>query len=105
MRAIFTHPDFTRVGYCKSILDSEEILCWIRNQNVESALEAPSILCRPTLCVMNDEDYDRAMEILRPFYKPQETDATDWVCNTCGEKVPANFDFCWKCEKEKITLI
>lgn len=22
----------------------------------------------------------------------------EWICTTCGERVPASFDFCWNCE-------
>jgi hypothetical protein len=34
---------------------------------------------------------DAAATLPKPTTEP-------WVCTQCGERVPANFDFCWNCE-------
>ena len=98
MREIFVHQDFTRVGHCKSILDSAEIPSFIRNGISHSLLTGlPCPLMFPTLCVENDADYDRALALLREVHKPATTDAPDWTCPGCKETVPGTFDSCWSC--------
>ena len=98
MREIFTNEDFTKVGYYKSVLDSEGIPSFIRNglgNNLPTGMP-----CSPTLCVENDDDYDRAMEILKSIHKPQQNESADWVCKSCSETVPGTFDTCWNCGQE-----
>ena len=98
MREIFVHQDFTRVGHYKSILDSAEIPSFIRNEISHSLVtELPCPLMFPTLCVENDADYDRALELLRKVHKPTTPDAPDWICPGCKEPVPGTFDSCWSC--------
>lgn len=98
MREIFVHQDFTRVGHYKSILDSAEIPSFIRNEISHSLVtELPCPLMFPTLCVENDADYDRALELLLKVHKPTTPDAPDWTCPDCKEPVPGTFDSCWSC--------
>ncbi len=102
MREVFTHQDYTRVGYFKSILDAEGVENFIRNQYTHSTMtELPSGVFFPSLCVLHDEDYERAMEILAPYHHPLQPTGEDWICPACGETVPTGFEICWKCEGEK----
>ena len=98
MREIFVHQDFTRVGHFKSILDSAGIGSFIRNEaSHNSVTELPSPILFPTLCVEDDADYEKALELLREVYQPHDTDAPDWTCGTCKETVPGTFESCWSC--------
>ena len=101
MREIFTHQDFTRVGHYKSILDSIGIPSFIRNGiSHNSVTDMPSPVLFPTLCMENDSDYDRAVEVLREVYKPRDNQAPDWRCPSCKETIPGTFDSCWSCGTE-----
>lgn len=101
MRDIFVNQDYTKVGHYKSLLESASIPCFIRNGiSHNSVTELPSPLLFPTLCVENDEDYDRAMELLKAVHKPAESSAPDWKCPNCNETVPGTFDSCWSCNRE-----
>ncbi len=98
MKDVFTHQDHARVGLYQSILEKSGILTYIRNENSHHSLtEIPVPLFYPTLCVVNDEDYDAALEILRPIEEAPPELGPDWQCAQCQESVPANFDACWKC--------
>jgi hypothetical protein len=102
MREVFIHQDSARVGLYKSILDEAGIPNFVRNGiSNNSVTDMPSPVFFPALCVMNDEDYDTALELLRTVHKPKPTDAPDWKCPACAEDVPGNFDTCWKCGREK----
>jgi hypothetical protein len=32
---------------------------------------------------------------------PAETAASPWSCKSCGEEIPVNFEYCWKCQTQK----
>jgi hypothetical protein len=99
MTEVFVHADFTRVGHCKAILEEAGIPCFVRNENTQNLLAGlPDPMCHPALCVTNDSDAERALDLLRDFREAELTTAPDWKCPQCGESVPGNFDSCWKCE-------
>jgi hypothetical protein len=105
MREIFTHQDYTRVGYYKSILDDAGIHNFIRNEHVHNTMtQIVNKVYLPTLCVAVDEDYDRAMQILSAMHNPPPCETPDWCCPKCAESVPGNFDLCWKCGEPRNPL-
>ena len=66
MKELFREQDFARVGYYQSILESEGIATHVRNRDlVGMTTEVPIPEFFPALCVVAEEDYERAMEILR----------------------------------------
>ena len=98
MREVFVNQDHTRVGFYKSVLDEAGIPNFVRNESSNNSLtEMPSLLFFPALCVVNDDDYDRAMQILGEIYYSPPSQAPDWRCPKCSEEVPGNFDSCWQC--------
>ena len=108
MREVFVHQDSARVGLYKSILDANDIPNFVRNGlSNNSVADMPAAIFFPTLCVMEDADYGRALEILRHVHKPEPSDAPDWKCGGCGEEVPGTFQHCWKCgarDTEKVPV-
>ena len=99
MREIYVDQDYTRVGFYKSILDQAGIANIIRNDISHSSLtELPSPIFFPALCVVHEEDYDRAMQLLREIQHAPPTVLPDWRCPKCGAEIPANFDRCWQCD-------
>lgn len=98
MRDVFLNHDFTRVAHYQGILDEAGIPCFVRNESSLNVLsQMPDNTSLPALCVTNDEDYDRAIDLLRAFMQAPEATTPDWKCAHCGETVPGNFDSCWKC--------
>lgn len=98
MREVFVNQDHARVGYYKSVLDQAGIPNFIRNQDSNNSMtDMPSPLFFPALCVLDDDDYDRAMQILGEIYNAPPVQAPEWRCSKCSEEVPGNFDSCWQC--------
>lgn len=100
MKEIFTAQDFTRVGFYESVLKEAGIRCFIQNFNSQySPIALPSPHSLPRLCIIDDEDFDDAIELLEPFQNQPIPSAmsVEWKCQACGEQVPAEFDSCWKC--------
>lgn len=66
MKELFRERDYTRVGYYQSILEAVGIPTHVRNRDlVTMTTEVPIPEFFPALCVVNDEDYARALEVLR----------------------------------------
>lgn len=104
MRKIYENVDFTSVGYYQSILEEAGIPTFLKNLGSSVGMgEIPFVEVFPELWVVNDEDYDRAMSVLEPYYQPEEPQASlpDWVCGSCGAEVDGSFGECWKCGKER----
>ncbi len=96
MREVFSSPDVTEVGYYKSILDAAGIPSFIRNENATSIGLAGAMFF-PALCILDDSAYDECIRILKSGQLAGPVVGADWVCASCGEKNPANFELCWKC--------
>ena len=98
MRQVFVNQDHARVGFYKSVLDDAGIPNFVRNNySNNSVADMPSPIFFPALCVVRDEDYDRAMQILAEIYYAPPSKAADWQCAHCGEESPGTFDSCWHC--------
>ncbi|CAN5661757.1 hypothetical protein BH11VER1_BH11VER1_36700 [soil metagenome] len=99
MKEVFNHQEFERVGLCQSILDEAGIPSFIRNEISNNLITGlPSPLFAPALFVIEDADYEKAMEIIAALQDATPSPASDWSCPKCGESVPGNFDTCWQCE-------
>jgi len=103
MKELFREFDFTKVGYYQSILESQGIETFVKNRDVAGLAGEVAILpdLWPTLCVIKDEDYEAAMQLI----KDSVSDNTEGVdievdCPACKEKNPGNFDLCWSCGAE-----
>lgn len=99
MKEIFRERDYTRVGYFQTVLEAEGIQTFVRNENTVTFMtEVPIPEFYPALCVVDDEDYPRALEILKVHVKDDEQlSQQETPCPKCGESNPANFEVCWSC--------
>ena len=103
MTQIFAHPDAKVVGLYQSIVDAAGIPCFVRDEeSVDPLATLPMPAHVPSLCVNQDEDAERAVDVIREYQRGVAEDAgtmePDWVCTVCGASVPASFGACWKCE-------
>lgn len=97
MIKVFENFDFSRVGQMQSLLESNGIQTFIRNQYGSSVMgEVPFLEVVPQLFVLDEKDLARALELLE-LDSPRAAEGEDWVCPECGADVDANFDRCWKC--------
>jgi hypothetical protein len=87
----------------KSLLEEAKIPCAIRNEYLSMALGelAPSE-CSPEIWIQNDEDYQRAKEIVDAWRNAEDETHDPWVCR-CGETIEGQFTSCWKCGTDRPT--
>jgi hypothetical protein len=106
MKELFRERDFTRVSLYQNMIEAEGIPTVVLNENAETmttVVPIPEFF--PALCVVNDEDYERAVEVL-------ESNAVDSarlsqqqrICPACQEKNPGNFETCWSCGADVLPL-
>ncbi|MDI1314602.1 DUF2007 domain-containing protein [Prosthecobacter sp.] len=101
MRDLITSIDSTRLGFFKSILDEAEIPCFIRNETTAQLANIFIGPLQPTLCLVNDADYEQASVLLLPHQSEEACSAEEWPCPACKESNPASFEVCWKCQAVK----
>ena len=102
MKDIFSDPDSAQVGLFKALLDEAGIACFVRNEtssNLVGGALVPTFY--PTLCVVDDADYDRARAIVDEYRTTSPAGAGAWICPNCHARVPAGFDTCWNCEHQR----
>jgi hypothetical protein len=86
----------------KSTLEETGIESTIRNESLSVALgDIPFTECLPALWILNDEDYQKAEEILLNWRRSQKETHTSWVCPSCKETIEGQFTSCWKCGTEQ----
>jgi hypothetical protein len=100
MKELFREQDITRVSYYKAVLEDYDIPTMIRNEYLAGSglTEIPIPEFFPALCVLNDEDYVRAVQIIREHLTANQMNAEmEITCVSCGETNPGNFEICWSC--------
>ena len=67
MKELFRERDPSRVGYYQSLLEASGIQTHVRNRDLVTTMgvEVPIPEFFPALCVVNDDDYEAAVEVLR----------------------------------------
>ena len=101
MIEIFRHVSSVKVGHYQSVLEAQGIATFLRNNNL-SVVEVQIPKFYPALCVVNEEDHEKALEILKEIIKLEQTEinSPDVNCPQCNESNPANFETCWSCTGE-----
>lgn len=99
MREIFRHSELHRVTRYRDILEGAGISTLVRNEAL-SVNEAPIPEFYPNLCVLNDEEFSRASQMLKEHDERMAVGAeTELACPSCGEMNPGNFDSCFNCQE------
>lgn len=100
MKLIYTHENRLLVNNAQNILENSGIEVTLKNEFAGGGSGDLSFLSTwLEAWVVNDEDYDMAMEIIRISLSNNNT--KDWVCDNCNETNDASFDLCWNCQDEQ----
>lgn len=100
MKELFRERDIAKVGFYQTVLEEAGIPTFVKNENLSTTegVSIPDFF--PALCILNDEDYDSARELIRKRVELAEDAAAlaEVVCGNCCETVPGSFDTCWNCQ-------
>ena len=99
MKKVFEDFDITLVGHYQSVLESNGIATYMKNQfGTSGAGELPFVEVIPQLWILNDSDAGRAHELIEELHEPGNKDSSRaWVCPKCATEMEAAFTHCWKC--------
>jgi hypothetical protein len=99
MIKVFEDFDVTLVGHFQSVLESNDIATFMKNQfGTSGAGELPFVEVIPQLWVLNDADIDRAKALIKELDNPESVvQPTQWQCPECGTPQEPAFTHCWKC--------
>ena len=92
----------TLVGHFQSLLEDAGIPVHIKNENSHVAMgEVPQIEIAPEIWVIHDEDYDKAVALIKS-YQDDSLNRTEQsvTCTKCKEESPGTFLLCWNCSEE-----
>ena len=59
----------------------------------------------PTVWILEDDDYDKALELVKSFeagFAENQLFDNVWKCESCNELIEAQFTQCWKCGNERV---
>ncbi|NNC88343.1 MAG: DUF2007 domain-containing protein [Akkermansiaceae bacterium] len=102
MKELFRHRDHTLVSYYRGLLEAEGIPVIMRNEYLAMSglTEIPITEFYPNICVLHDEDYERAWKVMRrAIHENARGSDTEVTCAECGESNPGNFEVCFSCGK------
>ena len=99
MIKVFEDFDITLVGHYQSVLESNDIATFMKNQfGTSGAGELPFVEVVPQLWVLNEADAGRAKALIKELSDPESSEQPKaWICLGCGEPQEAEFTHCWKC--------
>jgi rubrerythrin len=102
MKKIFVSQNLFEVEMRKERLEEADIPCTIKNQRSSGlAGEIPFTEVFPELWVIQDEDADRARQLLEEGLVSLPSNQDTWMCAGCGERHESQFGTCWNCGQEK----
>ncbi|MBS0180783.1 MAG: DUF2007 domain-containing protein [Nitrospira sp.] len=102
MKKLFVSQNLVEVESLKELLENNGIVCMIKNQRASSlAGEVPFAEVFPELWVINDEDIDRARDLMEEQVTVKDANGAVWRCLGCGERHIGTFSACWKCGRER----
>lgn len=107
MKKLYSAMNPTEAHLLRGVLESEGIEAIVRGEFLWTARgEVPLTTdTAPSVWVVNDEDYEQAMEIVVEFKAPENaagSENKDWKCDKCNETNEGQFTECWNCGASRI---
>ena len=105
MKKIYIAKNPADAHLLKGLLEGENIEAEVRGEflyGVRGEVPITPDTC-PSVWVMDDADYDRAMELVSTFHEGEPTSPVEgeaWRCR-CGEENEGQFTECWRCGKAR----
>jgi hypothetical protein len=105
LKKVYTAKNPADAHLLKGLLEGENIEADVRGEflyGVRGEVPITPDTC-PSVWVMDDADYDRAMEVVSAFREegpPNTIGSKVWRCS-CGEENDSQFSECWSCGKAR----
>ena len=98
MTSVYSTQDVLLIGHLRNLLVNEGIRCDVRTPFLAAAKgDIPVTDCWSQLWILDDEDVDRARQVIDAALAPATGTERPWPCPKCGESIDGQFDVCWQC--------
>jgi hypothetical protein len=98
VKSVYSTQDVLIIGHLRNLLVNEGIQCDVRTPFLAAAKgDIPVTDCWSQLWILDDEDLEKATEVIETALGPGAEPGTPWACSKCGESVEGQFDVCWQC--------
>ena len=85
----------------RGLLGQAGIDARVFNENLQGGLgEIPFTHAYPEVWIVNEDDLQRAREVIGQIERPAAGPISSMVCPRCQEISPGHFQVCWNCGKE-----
>ena len=106
MKKVFVARNPVFAHLLKGVLEAENIEAIVQGDLLWSARGGIPLAddTAPSVWVVNDADYDRALQIANEMdHGPEDPseDGQEWRCENCRETNDSPFTECWNCGKER----
>ena len=98
MKKIFSSTNLGIVANVKNLLENQGIITVMKNYYLLGAMgEVPPGECWPELWILDDNQYEDALALIKENQSASSEPSPPWLCNSCGELLEGQFTQCWKC--------
>ncbi len=104
MKQVYSAQDLIEAQFLKDFMLENRIEVIIKGEILLGAIGEIPANTSPTIWVLNDDEYDRACELVGVFESGDKTlssEASVWKCLDCDELIEPQFSQCWSCGKTR----
>jgi hypothetical protein len=100
LKKLTSADSLVTISHYKNLLESEGIPAFLKNEHLGSIVgDMPFQEVWPQLWIVNDLDYDRALQLIDADRIVDESPKTPWRCRKCGTENEGQFAACWQCSE------
>lgn len=108
MKKIYIARNPVDAHLLRGVLEGEGVQAVVQGEFLWSARGEVPITgeTSPSVWVVNDEDFERAMETVKEFQSLEgisDSQNEEWKCAACGETNEGQFTECWHCGTSRNT--
>ena len=102
MKRVHLTSDRTTAHLLRGALEAEGVSAIVEGEHLSSLQgEIPAgASAEFRVSIVDDEQYPRALHLLRQLLDRSRVQSEPWVCGACGEGHEPHFLSCWKCGNE-----
>jgi len=104
VKQIYSARDLLEAQLLKDFILDHQIDVLIKGDLLLGAIGELPADTTPSVWVLDDDEYDRAKELVLVFKgrdKTSQVELTVWKCLECDELIESQFSECWKCGKTR----
>ena len=104
MKQIYSAENLVEAQMLKDFITENQIEVLIKGEMLMGAIGEIPADTAPSIWVIDDEDFDRARELVGVFEgrnKSSPGDGSVWKCLDCDELIEPQFSQCWSCGKSR----